>query len=170
MNRSFIATSTFLLVSVFAICQPTPKTADCSTLKYLRHKVSCLCGIVQICSGDICLSPSNYNLDEDITVELRDKTGTTILDSKKVTPQTHERECTTQTGAKTSCNTTEKSFCFEGKRNGEYQLAFVLHKNGNPQPAVKFPTSYSRKQSKPCDSIYMVEPTCPVTCSGGKHG
>ena len=134
---------------------------DCSTLKYSRHKVSCLCGTVQICSGDICGRPSTYNLDDDITVELRDKGGTTILDSKKVLAETRERECTTQVGTKISCNTTERTFCFGGKRDGDYQLAFVLFKNGVPQPAIKFPTNYSRKRRKSCDSIYMVEPSCP---------
>jgi hypothetical protein len=127
----------------------------------LRHKVSCLCGTVQICSGDICGKPADYDLDDDITVQLRDKAGAVTLDSKKVVVKTGERECTTQIGTKVPCNTRERTFCFEGKRDGEYQLAFVLFKNGDPQPAVKFPTSYSHKRRKPCNSVYMVEPGCP---------
>ena len=39
-------------------------------LKYKRHKVSCLCGTVQVCSGDICGRTSDYGLDDDILVQL----------------------------------------------------------------------------------------------------
>jgi hypothetical protein len=116
---------------------------------------------VEVCSGDICGRPSNYNLDDDITVELRDKAGTTIIESKKVIVETREKEGTTQVGTKVSYRTTERTFCFDGKGDGNYLLGFILYKNGVPQPAVKFPTNYSSKRRKPCDSIYMVEPTCP---------
>lgn len=71
------------------------------------------------------------------------------------------RECTTQIGTKGSCDIKERTSCFEGKGDGHYQLAFTLFKNGVAQPAVKFPTNYSRKRHKSCDSVYMVEPTCP---------
>ena len=113
-----------------------------------------------MCSGDICGRPSDYDLDDDITVELQEKSGT-ILDSKKVVVETREKQGTTQDGTKTSYKETERRFCFEGKRDGDYLLAFVLHKNGVSQPAVIFPTNYSHKRSKACDSVYMVEPICP---------
>lgn len=143
-----------------ALAQTAAKPSDCSTLKHVRHKVSCLCGTVQICSGDICGRPSDYDLDDDITVELREKSGT-ILASKKVGAETREKQGTTLGGTKTSYKETERGFCFEGKRDGDYLLAFVLHKNGIPQPAVIFPTNYSHKRRKACNSVYMVEPICP---------
>ena len=75
--------------------------------------------------------------------------------------ETHEKDGTTQDGARASHMQTERRFCFEGKRDGDYLIAFVLHKKGVRQPAVIFPTNYSHKRSKPCDSVYMVEPICP---------
>jgi hypothetical protein len=75
--------------------------------------------------------------------------------------ETREKQGTTQDGTKTSYKETERRFCFEGKRDGDYQFAFVLHKNGVSQPAVIFPTNYSHKRSKTCNSVYMVEPICP---------
>src|SRR5947208_7852139 len=57
---------------------------------------------------------------------------------------------------------TERTFCFDGKGDGDYQLAFIVSKNGVPQPAVKFPTNYSRKRNQSCNSVYMVEPSCPT--------
>ena len=143
------------------VCQTAPKPPDCTTLKYLRHKVACLCGTVRVCSGDICGRPSNYDLDDDIKVELRDRAGATTLDARTVGIETRERMCTTQAGTRVSCNTTERTFCFEGKRDGKYQLAFILFKNGTPQPAVRFPTNYSRNSGKSCNPVYMVEPSCP---------
>jgi hypothetical protein len=145
-----------MLVASPLLCSQTPSSgSDCSTLKYLRHKVSCLCGTVQVCSGDICGRPATYDFDDDIAVELRDKAGTTILESKKVIVETREKTGTTQVGTKVVYKTTERTFCFEGKRDGDYQLAFILYKNGVPQPAIKFPTNYSHKRRKPCDSIYI---------------
>jgi hypothetical protein len=161
VNRLLRITSLLLMLNAFLFCQTTNHDSACSTLRYARHKVSCLCGAVQVCSGDICLSPTNYGLDDDITVELRDRTGTTTLDSKKAVVEKRERECTTQTGARVSCPTTERTFCFDGKPDGDYRLAFILSKNGVAQPAIEFPTDYSRRQHKSCDSIYMVEPSCP---------
>jgi hypothetical protein len=149
-----------LSLSPIVVCQAPSNDSNCSTLKYLRHKVSCLCGTVQIRSGDICGRPSDYELDDDIAVELRNKSGTT-LDTQKVMVETREKQGTTQDGTKTSYNQTERRFCFEGKQDGDYLLAFVLHKNGVPQPAVIFPTNYSHKRRKPCDSVYLVEPLCP---------
>ena len=134
---------------------------DCSTLKYPRHKVSCLCGTVQVCSGDLCLGPATFDLDDEITVELRDKTGSTILESKKAVIEAREMECTTQDGKKGPCEISRRLFCFNGKPDGDYRLAFILYKKGAPQPAVIFPTNYSHKRHKPCDRMYMLEPTCP---------
>jgi hypothetical protein len=107
-----------------------------------------------------CLRPSDYGLDDDIGVELRDKTGTT-LDAQKVVVKTRDKQGTTQDETKTSYKQTERRFCFEGIRDGDYLLAFVFHKNGVPQPAVVFPANYSHNRREPCDSVYMVEPICP---------
>jgi len=163
VNRFLRISALLFMLNAPAISQNPYHGSDCSTLKYARHKVSCLCGTVQVCSGDLCGRPSDYGLDEDITVQLRSKTGATILDSKKAVVETRDRECTTQVGTKVSCPTTERTFCFDGKRDGDYELAFVLSKNGVPQPAIKFPTNYSHKRHKSCNSIYMVEPSCPTT-------
>jgi hypothetical protein len=160
VNRTLTLTALLLLLTPVIVCQTQSHVSDCSTLKYLRHKVSCLCGNVQVCSGDICGRPSDYELDEDIVVELRDKSGTP-LDTQKVVVETREMQGTTQDGTRTSYKQTERRFCFASKRDGDYLLAFVLHKKGVPQPAVIFPTNYSHKLSKPCDSVYMVEPLCP---------
>jgi hypothetical protein len=94
-------------------------------------------------------------------VQLRSKSGTT-LESKKVVVEARDRECTTSIGVKVSCPTTERAFCFEGKPHGHYELAFVLSKNGVPQPAIKFPTKYSPTRHKSCDAVYMVQPICPT--------
>lgn len=161
VNHLLTITAMLLVVGPHLFSQTPSNGSDCSTLKYLRHKVSCLCGTVEVCSGDLCGRPLDYGLDEDITVQLRNKAGTTILDSKKVVVVKRDRECTTQTGTKAPCPTTERTFCFDGKRDGDYQLAFVVSKNGVPQPAIKFPTNYSSRRRKSCDSIYMIEPSCP---------
>ncbi len=160
MNRTLTLSALLLFLTPVVVCQTQSHASDCSTLKYSPHKVSCLCGTVQVCSGDICGRPSDYELDDDIAVELRDKSGTT-LDTKKAVVETLEKEGTTQDGTKAPYKQTERRFCFEGKRDGDYLLAFVLHKKGVPQPAVIFPTNYSHRWSKPCDSVYMVEPLCP---------
>jgi hypothetical protein len=104
--------------------------------------VSCLCGEVSVCSGDICGRPSTYDLDNDIDVVLRDKRGGVIA-SKRVSYETG------------------RQFCFDGQSDGNYQIAVVLYKKAIPQPAVVFPTDYKHKRTKPCDAIYMVEPICP---------
>src|SRR5205823_12130942 len=98
--------------------------------------------------------------DDGITVELRDKIRT-ILHSKKVVEETRDMQGTLQDGTKTSFKQTERRFCFEGKRDGDYPLAFILRKNGVPQLAVVFPMNLSHNRSKPCDSFYMLEPICP---------
>jgi hypothetical protein len=94
-----------------------------------------------VCSGDICGRPSTYDFDENLDVVLRDRQGRE-LETKSLS---HE----------------EPAFCFSGRGNGDYQLAFVLHKNGVPEAARVFPTKYKRKADKPNDAIYMVEVTCP---------
>lgn len=149
-----------LLLSPATVPQATPSAFNCPTLKYSRHKVSCLCGSVEVCSGDICGRPSDYGFDDDIGVQLRDKSGA-ILDSKKALLETQEKEAETKDGRKTSHKETERSFCFEGNADGDYLLAFVLYKNGVPQPAVIFPTNYLHKSRKACDSIYMIPAACP---------
>ena len=161
MNRLLTIAALLFVANPLLLAQTPSSSSDCSTLKYLRHKVSCLCGTVEVCSGDVCGRPATYDLDDDITVELRDKAGAAILESKKVIVGTRENEGTTQVGTKLSYKTTERTFCFEGKRDGDYQLAFILYKNGVPRPAIKFPTNYSRKRRKACEPIYMVEPTFP---------
>ena len=162
VKRLFLITPLLFLLNSIVICQTPSSGPVCSTLKYVRHKVSCLCGTVQVCSGDICLSPAAYGLDDDITVELRDKAGTTVLASTKAIVTTSDGVGTTQDGTKASYKSKERTFCFDGNRDGDYMLAFVLHKNGLPQPAVEFPTNYSHTRLKACGSVYMVEPTCPM--------
>lgn len=160
VNRTITDIALLLLLCPIAVCQTSNQASDCSTLKYVRHKVSCLCGTVQICSGDICGRPSDYELDDDIVVELRDKSGTTVATQKAVV-ETIEEQGTTQNGTKTTYNRTVRGFSFEGKSNGEYRLAFILRKNGVPQPALIFPTKYSHKEDKLGNTVYMLEPICP---------
>src|SRR3984957_19604283 len=95
-------TFVLFILNALVFCQTPYHVSDCSTLKYARHKVSCLCGTVQVCSGDVCGRPSDYKLDDDIAVELRDKSGMT-LDTHKVMVETSEKQATTQDGTKTSC-------------------------------------------------------------------
>src|SRR6267378_2196438 len=90
VNRTLTLTALLLLLSPIVVCQTLSHASNCLTLKYVRHKVSCLCGTVQVCSGDICGLPSDYELDDDIAVELRDKGGTT-LDTQKVVVGTPEK-------------------------------------------------------------------------------
>lgn len=156
-NLATLAALLFFSCSL-GVCQSAPNRLDSSTPAHW-HKVSCLCGAVQVCSGDICLKPSGFDLDDDVTVELRDKTGTTVLDSKKAVIKTRKKEGITQAGTKVSYDSSERRFCFEGKQDGKYQVAIILFKNGVPQRPAKFPTNYSHKRHKPCDRVYMVEPT-----------
>jgi hypothetical protein len=158
MNRALLSVALLLLSSV-AICQATNGTSDCAALKNVRHKVSCLCGSVQICSGDICGSPANYELDDDVTVELRDKSGV-ILDRKKALVEMHEEQGTTLDGLKTTYNLKQRRFSFEGKPDGHYSIAFILYKSGIPQPALVFATKYSHKAKEVGNTTYMLEPTC----------
>jgi hypothetical protein len=142
VKATWLTVSLLTAMSVCAASQEASRQKDCSTLKHLKHKVSCLCGEVSVCSGDICGRPSTYDLDSDIDVVLRDKHGG-ILASKKLSYDAGRK------------------FCFEGQHDGDYQIAVVLYKNAIPQPAVVFPTNYRQKRSKACDARYMVEPVCP---------
>jgi hypothetical protein len=131
-----------MAVSIGTPAQESAEQRDCQTGKYRRHKVSCLCGEVSVCAGDICGRPSVYGLDNEIDVVLRDKHRHTLQ-------------------SKTVSYDTQRKFCFEGQHDGEYEIAFMLHKKGVAQPAVVFPTSFKKTRKKSCDSIYMVEPDCP---------
>jgi hypothetical protein len=143
MSKTLLLMSLLIAPSVVAVSQEKRQTADCHTLKYSRHKVSCLCGKASVCAGDLCGGPSVYGLDDEIDVLLRDKHANP-LQSQKLSYKA------------------DRKFCFEGRLDGEYQMAFVLHEGGIAQPAVVFPTSLKKARNKPCDSIYMVEPYCPT--------
>jgi hypothetical protein len=69
----------------------------------------------------------------DVLVQLRNKAGTTIVESKEVAAEKRDRECTTQVGTKVSCPTTERRFCFDGKPDGDYQLAVIVFLNRERQ-------------------------------------
>lgn len=129
-----------LVLCVSGVAQ-TSRVADCATLRYKQHRSASLCGRVMICSGDICGRSSTYDFDENLNVVLRDRQGRE-LEAKSLS---HE----------------EPAFCFSGRGNGDYQLAFVLHKNGVPEAARMFPIKYKQKADKPNDAVYMVEVTCP---------
>jgi hypothetical protein len=160
VNCTLTRSALLLLLVPIAVSQTSDRSSDCSTLKYARHQVSCLCGTVEVCSGDICGRPSDYELDDDITVELRDKSGKTI-GTQKAAIQESEEQGTTQDGRPTSYRRAERRFSFEGRGDGHYWLAFILHKGGVPQPALLFPTNYSHKRKKPGPTVYMLEPSCP---------
>ena len=102
-----------------------------------------------------------YELDEDITVELRAKNDT-VLDTQKVVYEASEKQGTKQDGTAITFVQKQRRFSFKGiVHDGDYLLAFILHKNGVPQPAVIFPTNYSHMRNNLGDRYYMVEPTCP---------
>jgi hypothetical protein len=161
LTRSLGGIAMLLLLNAQLACQGVRKGSDCTTLKYLQRKHSCLCGTIQICSGDICGSPLSYDLDSKITVELRNKAGNTILDSQQATLQTREEQATTLDKKQTSYKVSEYRFSFEGKPDGKYVLAFILYKNGAAQPGVVFPTHYSKKHHATTNPIFMVAPQCP---------
>jgi hypothetical protein len=148
------------LFAALAFSQICYGASDCLTLKHSRHKVSSLSGTVAICSGDICSGPSVYELDEDITVELRTKNGI-IHDTQKVVFESSEKQGTKLDGSAITFTQKERRFSFKDKPDGNYLLAFILRKNGIAQPAIIFPTNYSHKRKMPSNSYYMVEPTCP---------
>jgi len=133
--------SALLVLCVSAIAQQTGRVADCSTLSYKRHKSAWLCGKAIVCSGDICGRPSTYEFDGAFDVVLRDNQGKE-LETKSLSDE-------------------KPTFCFDGRGDGNYQLAFVLYKNGVPEAARVFPTKYKRNAEKPNDVIYMIEATCP---------
>lgn len=88
------------------------------------------------------MGPSTYGLDDDFDVVLRDDHDRAI-ESKRLS------------------YTAGRKFCFEGRHDGDYRIAIVLHKNGSLQPAVVYPTNYKQRSAKSCNAIYMVEPACP---------
>ena len=143
VNRLLRLTALLFMLSVFALSQTSHDGSDGSALKHSRHKVSCLCGTVLLCAGDVC---GLSGFDDAIIVQLRSKTGMTILDSRKVVVELEQKSLAL-----------ERTFCFEGKRDGDYQLAFILSRNGVPLPVNTFPTNYSRKRDKSCRS-YAVYP------------
>jgi len=161
VNRSLSGIAMLLLLNAQVASQGVRKGSDCTTLKYLQHKKSCLCGTIQICSGDICGKPASYGLDDKITIELRNKTSNTIIDSQQASFETREEQGTTQDNRRTSYKVSEYTFSFEGKPDGKYVLAFILYENGTARPAVIFPTNYSKKHPTTSNSIYMIEPQCP---------
>ena len=138
MRMPIIYALVVLAVSAFG---QQPVSTDCSTLKYQKRTSAWLCGEAVVCSGDICGRPSALDFDERFDVVLRDK-NENRLESKKLSYE-------------------QRRFCFEGRSDGDYQLAFVLYQKGVPQPARIFPTKYRRNGNKPNDKVYMVEATCP---------
>ncbi len=125
---------------IYRIQESPPKT-DCTTNHFVMHKTPCLCGKVQIATGDIGVSPAQMGLDDTLEVELRDRNGK-LLESKRLTYKS------------------EVPFCFSGKPKGKYALAFVLYESGKPQPAAVFPTKYTTNSNKECNIIYLVPPVC----------
>lgn len=136
-----LAISGLLTLSLFASGQQTVTSSDCSTLKYVKRTSAWLCGEAEVCTGDICLPPSQLGFDEQFNVVLRDKHGNK-LDEKSLTYE-------------------HRKFCFQGRRDGDYQLAFVLYEKGISQPARVFPTKYKHNTEKSNDKMYMIEATCP---------
>jgi hypothetical protein len=130
-----------LVLCVSAMAQQTSTVADCSTLKYQRHRSAWLCGKAIVCSGDLCGRPSTYDFDDNFDVVLRDNQGKE-LETKSLSYE-------------------KPTFCFDGHGNGDYQLAFVLYKNRVPEAARVFPTRYKHNPEKPNDVFYMIAAWCP---------
>jgi hypothetical protein len=85
--------------------------------------------------------PSAYDFDDTFDVVLRDNRGKE-LEAKSLSYE-------------------ERTFCFDGRGNGDYQLAFVLYKNRVPEAARVFPTRYKHDPEKPNDVVYMIAASCP---------
>jgi hypothetical protein len=132
--------STITLDSSRGVQESNP-TSDCKTNHFVMHKTPCLCGKVQIASGDIGVSPTQMGLDDRVDVELRDKNGM-LLESQRLIYRS------------------EVPFCFSGKPKGKYALAFVLYESGKRRPAAVFPTKYTPNSNKECNVIYLIPPTC----------
>jgi hypothetical protein len=126
-----------------ALAQQTSAVADCSTLKYQRHRRASLCGKAEVCLGDICGRPFTYGFDENFDVVLRDNQGKE-LETKSLSYE-------------------KPTFCFDGRGDGDYQFAFVLYKNRVPEGARVFPVRYKHNPEKPNDVIYMIAAWCPST-------
>jgi len=125
----------------------------------LTHKVSSLSGTVAICSGDICGGPSVYELDEDITVELRTKNGI-VLDTQKVVFEASEKQGTKQDGTAITFTQKERRFSLKTSRTGLF-ARFHPAQEWDCPASGHIPTNYSHKRNKLSNSYYMVEPTCP---------
>lgn len=100
------------------------KVSDCLTLNHQRHRSAWLSGKAIVCSGDICGRPSVYDFDEGFEVVLRDKRGSEI--------------------DKQSLSYQKATFSFDGRENGDYQLAFILYTKGVPEAARVFPIRYKQ--------------------------
>jgi hypothetical protein len=137
----WVLTSALLVLCVSTMAQQTSRVADCSTLKYKRHRSASLCGSVSVCSGDLCGGLSTYGFDDGFDVVLRDNHGKE-LETKHLSDES-------------------PTFCFDGHANGDYQLAFVLYKSHVPEPARVFPTRYKHSREEPHDAYFMIEETCP---------
>jgi hypothetical protein len=87
--------------------------------------------------------------------------ATTVLESGKAATETRYCQRTTSTGIMVAGNTTERRFGCEGRREGDSVLAFLVYKDGVPQPAIEFSTRYSSRNRESCDSVYMVPPAGP---------
>ena len=119
-----------LVLSLYSSGQQTLTSSDCSTLKYIKHTGAWLRGEVQVCSGDICLRPSQLGFDEQFDVVLRDKHGNKLV-AKSLTYE-------------------QRKFCFEGRRDGDYQIALVLYEKGVSQPASNEVQAQSQQVKRRC--------------------
>ena len=138
-----LITAALFVLSFSASWPQSVASPDCSTLKYEERPSAWLCGEALVCNGDICGRPSMLDFGDQFDVVLRDKRGNELA-SKKLSYE-------------------QRKFCFEGRSDGDYQIAFVLYEKGAPQPARVFPTKYTHKPEKPNDKIYMIEAVCPAS-------
>lgn len=126
--------------SAQGVQKSTPRS-DCTTNHFVMHKTPCLCGKIQIASGDIGVDPTQMGLDDRVDVELRDRNGG-LIESTRLTYKSNV------------------PFCFSGRPKGKYAVAFVLYESGKPQPAAVFPTDYTADSNRECNVIYLVPPVC----------
>jgi hypothetical protein len=137
----FLIASILAILTVRASAQQPLATQDCSTLRYVKHKSAWLCGEAVVCSGDICGRPSDLDFDDEFDVILRDRHGKK-LESIRLSYE-------------------HRNFCFEGRSNGDYQLAFVLYEKGVPQPARVFPTKYTATKTSQTTRYTWLKQTVP---------
>lgn len=105
-----------------------------------QQKVRCLCGLATFCIGQMCGISSHFDLDDKLDVVLRDKRGN-ALETKRVSDQ-------------------DTGFCFEGRRSGKYQIAFVTYNKGIARLSTVYPIIYESKREKYWH-IYTIQPHCP---------